>query len=104
MEVVCLIFKMIFTIFSAQISGASKTTTISGLSPGCRYRVMVAANSATSGSGPGPAISASFWTEVGQPEAPQTPRLITRGRDHDDHGVGADGELHVQMKPLERQR
>ena len=50
-----------------QISGASRTTTISGLMSGTLYDVSVAATGKSSSATPGPAIMESFWTEVGQP-------------------------------------
>ena len=80
-----------------EISGSSKTTTVIGLSPGAQYNVSIAA---ASDAGRGPLASRLFWTEVGVPDVPETPKLVA----HDNHNGVVNGEIHVKISPLTRFR
>ena len=70
-------------------------TVVLGLRPASKYQVSV---SAKSKNGNGPAVQALFWTEIGVPEKPEPPMLIQHN--HGDH----QGEIHVQLKGLRRNR
>ena len=52
--------------------------------------------------GQGKPLSSLFWTEIGQPEAPEPPKLIHH--DPHDHHEDFDGEIHVLLKGLRRNR
>ena len=56
-----------------------------------RYNVSVAAST---DQGRGPAATGFFWTEIGDPQVPRTPQLVSHG-DEDDSGT-----LHVRLFPV----
>ena len=64
-----------------QVSQVSKMTVVLGLRPGSKYNVSV---SAASTSGPGPGVSQFFWTQIGDPEEPEAPVIVSHGPDN--HG------------------
>ena len=73
-----------------KMSEASRMTVILGLKPGSKYNVTV---KAASKEGPGKAVQAFFWTQIGAPVAPDPPVLVQHSHDH-------HGEIHVQLKGL----
>lgn len=70
-----------------RFSDTTNTASIKDLLPGTLYNVSI---SASSNEGVGPATSKMLWTEVGQPQNPQPPQLLTK-----------EGSLRVKLFPTE---
>ena len=82
-----------------QVSAGSKMTTIIGLDASTKYYVSL---SAASKDGQGQAVNETFWTEIARPETPEAPKLVHHG--HHDHHEDFNGEIHVSLKGLRRNR
>ena len=82
-----------------RVGPSQKILTVLGLKPASEYNVTVAAASVD---GQGMGISAFYETVIGDPQVPQPPNLLHHG-DH-DHNQDFDGEIHVQLKPLYRNK